>query len=747
VRTQNRLRILALLYYFLIPFFVASPGLAQAVWQGSWETSWPGGGARVTLDQDGAKITGTYPLLSGKIEAIAEGGRLLGNWSEGTRQGSLQFTLSEDGQSFVGRRDGAEWWTGRRSTRMSANVIGNAETPRSTLRSFLSAGNAARDNDREQWTVAAGLLVFDSDSAPVAPGAKNARAIEYFNLLDLLTIRLADFDHLAPRGPSAAVGQIDLRDGSGIGIVFLRQPNGDWRINVPAPSVIARDRERALAAMGHPANRQPEAFEAMASPRDNIRSFLYGVGRWDQAGRALALSALDLSKFNAVTRDTDGELVALQLGRVLQKIGLEALQVIPNHVPLANEYEIFSHGAARFLLVADTSSGARRWLISSETVDRSMELLRISDRLPATQFGFFGEIPETAFFRIRQEISRLLPALLSRLGRMEAWQVLGAVSGLALAVFLAGLLRRLCISIWLYSLGEKIELPRWFKISLTFCFTILFATPIPKIFGIPAHARQVMVPLIGITLTFLLTAIAWYLIKIYSKRLTKLAEQTISNSDDIMISLFFAILRILTIGSCGLGIAYFLSISPVNILAGLGIGGLAVAFAARETIANIFGAAVLAVDRPFKRGDIISVGDSRGAVEHVGIRSTRLRTLENKEIVVPNSKVADTSITNHGVPEPIAASAIFRLALQKNPSVVSDFLVMLREEFMKLVPSGDPQEAISIQHMNGDDVTLKILTPTSMDLIQGQKIVETLALSALARSNEAGVQFSWNASA
>ena len=72
---------------------------------------------------------------------------------------------------------------------------------------------------------------------------------------------------------------------------------------------------------------------------------------------------------------------------------------------------------------------------------------------------------------------------------------------------------------------------------------------------------------------------------------------------------------------------------------------------------------------------------------------------------------------------------------------------MLREEFTKLVPSGDPQEAISIQHMNSDDVALKILTPTSMDLIQGQKIVETLALSALARSNEAGVQFSWNASA
>jgi len=198
VLSQNRLRILSALYCFFFSFLFASSGLAQAVWQGSWETNWPGGRARITLEQDGTKVSGTYPLLSGKIEGTAEAGRLHGDWTEVTRQGTLEFILSEDGQSFVGRRDGAEWWTGRRSTRVTANMNGNAETPRSALRSFLNAGNAARDQDLEQWSIAAGLLVFEADSAPAAPEAKITRTIEYFNLLDLLTFRMADFSCLSP---------------------------------------------------------------------------------------------------------------------------------------------------------------------------------------------------------------------------------------------------------------------------------------------------------------------------------------------------------------------------------------------------------------------------------------------------------------------------------------------------------------------------------------------------------------------
>lgn len=82
------------------------------------------------------------------------------------------------------------------------------------------------------------------------------------------------------------------------------------------------------------------------------------------------------------------------------------------------------------------------------------------------------------------------------------------------------------------------------------------------------------------------------------------------------------------------------------ILAGLGIGGLAVALAAQDTLANIFGSIVIAIDQPFRLGDFVQIGPNAGAVEDVGLRSTRLRTAQRNLIVIPNKNVAAEPIIN-----------------------------------------------------------------------------------------------------
>ena len=84
-------------------------------------------------------------------------------------------------------------------------------------------------------------------------------------------------------------------------------------------------------------------------------------------------------------------------------------------------------------------------------------------------------------------------------------------------------------------------------------------------------------------------------------------------------------------------------------MAGLGIGGLAFAFASRETLSNVFGAGILVSDRPFRRGDWIKTAEVEGSVEEVGIRSTRLRTAQDSVVVVPNGKLADSTIDNLGI--------------------------------------------------------------------------------------------------
>jgi len=81
-------------------------------------------------------------------------------------------------------------------------------------------------------------------------------------------------------------------------------------------------------------------------------------------------------------------------------------------------------------------------------------------------------------------------------------------------------------------------------------------------------------------------------------------------------------------------------------VAGLGIGGLAFALAAKDTLANMFGGAVLITEKPFTLGDWIIVGDVEGTVEDINFRSTKIRKFNKSIVTVPNSRVADSNIIN-----------------------------------------------------------------------------------------------------
>ncbi|MBI2516273.1 MAG: mechanosensitive ion channel [Opitutae bacterium] len=82
------------------------------------------------------------------------------------------------------------------------------------------------------------------------------------------------------------------------------------------------------------------------------------------------------------------------------------------------------------------------------------------------------------------------------------------------------------------------------------------------------------------------------------------------------------------------------------LLAGLGIGGLAFALAAQDTIANLFGSIVVAIDQPFKLGEVIKIQGNVGIVEDIGLRSTKLRLIDKSLIVMPNKMVAAETIVN-----------------------------------------------------------------------------------------------------
>lgn len=84
-----------------------------------------------------------------------------------------------------------------------------------------------------------------------------------------------------------------------------------------------------------------------------------------------------------------------------------------------------------------------------------------------------------------------------------------------------------------------------------------------------------------------------------------------------------------------------LGVPITSMVAGLGIGGLAIALAAQKTIENLFGTYSIGLDQPFREGDFVRVGDLLGTIESIGLRSTRLRTLDRTTILIPNGQLAD----------------------------------------------------------------------------------------------------------
>jgi MscS family membrane protein len=98
-----------------------------------------------------------------------------------------------------------------------------------------------------------------------------------------------------------------------------------------------------------------------------------------------------------------------------------------------------------------------------------------------------------------------------------------------------------------------------------------------------------------------------------------------------------------------------------SIVAGLGIGGLAVALAARSTLENLFGAFSIAADRPFREGDFVKVEDFVGNVENIGLRSTRFRTLDRTLVSMPNGKLADMRLESYTARDRIRLSCIIGL--------------------------------------------------------------------------------------
>lgn len=647
-------------------------------WTGTWDTRWQAGGATLILEQRGERVTGTYPLYQGRVEARVRGRRLRGTWEQPERQGTFEMLLAADGQTFAGQFENEQYWNGARMRPGEGRNFDapDLRAPRDTLQSFLSSVYRARRGEHDALQSAIRCIDFGPEQTVVV-GTLASNVALLYEVLDRSTFTLFEIPgreailnperealQLRQAGTSVEV-ELDLHVGE----------DGMWRIVWPGTEALDAKLAELLAARGEK-RADPQRHNRLTSPRGTMQTFLEEAERWSAGGATIVQSCLDLSQVDASVRAIDAQLYSFTLKRVLDTIGYVHLWGIPDDPTDPLPYVHYEHALGNIVIapkaIPDPDAGdaaeapamKTRWVFTAETL---AGLRGLYDALE----GFRGsatdhDLPRDPYFRLRQFSRSLSPSLVRRDLILENWQWIGLlVLGLGGWWIGLGVQRLLRLLFGRAGKTAPTEAPteilrdedldddgtsrewRFFvpvRLSLTAGLWLLGL----RFLGLP---DRLQVTLLSVSLFAGVLGLVWAsiaLISAVSARLLARAELTNTRLDEILVTLLASVAKI---GAVVLGLVLLaegLALPYQSVLAGIGIGGLAVAIAARDTVANFFGSAVLISDRPFKRGDLVEVMGHIGEVERVGIRSTHIRTYEDSVVVIPNSSLVNEMIDNRG---------------------------------------------------------------------------------------------------
>jgi len=244
----------------------------------------------------------------------------------------------------------------------------------------------------------------------------------------------------------------------------------------------------------------------------------------------------------------------------------------------------------------------------------------------------------------------------SRFAGNEIWKYIG-IAGL---IFLALLLQRLVVFFirnYLKRLLGKTKL-RYLDMAVSradrpiggLVMALVFSLGMPKLaFTIRfSHIASVAIKALA---AYSVVWLAYRLIDVLAIWMEAKADETETKLDDQLVPLIIKTLKVFVSVLGGIFFLQNLNVDVGSLLAGVGLGGLAFALAAKDTIANFFGSIMIFIDKPFQIGDWIVIGKVEGTVEEVGFRTTRVRTFYNSLVTVPNASITNTNVDNYGMRE------------------------------------------------------------------------------------------------
>jgi MscS family membrane protein len=422
-----------------------------------------------------------------------------------------------------------------------------------------------------------------------------------------------------------------------------------------------------------PAARAPVDPLNRRTPRDAMAGFLDATGHRDYVRAA---EFLDLRRLPAATRAQDGPMLARQLRIVLDQVlapDPDALgdeedssrrDGLPPDRELVGTIKDKSSSTPIVLQRVQGDGDARLWKISSATVAQIPRLYR------EYGYGPLGDYLPPAFFEIRF----LDLALWQWIGFLLLVAVSSALAWVGALVVLRGarpLVRRAAPVLgdrFIAALAGPLRLAVGLMIFAAGSALLALSIPARSVFGDLEKALAIFM------VTWLIFRASDVMGGLLADQYTWWGRPAASAVVPLGVKAAKIVVAILAL----IAVLQNVGINVTGVLAGLGIGGLAVALAAQKTVENLFGGITLILDQPVRVGDFCRFGQKLGTVEEIGLRSTRIRTLERTLVSVPNGQFVSFELENFTARDRCWLQTILGLRYETTPDQLRYVLVELR---------------------------------------------------------------------
>jgi MscS family membrane protein len=536
------------------------------------------------------------------------------------------------------------------------NQDGRHRSPRATVRTLLTSITVARANPQ---LIEGAVSCLDLSGLPA--NQKDTAPLLATRLEAVLRARDMDTENL----PDRVEGSIYvLPDEHEKRITLQKMKDGRWLFDqetvAQIPKMYAEAQKQLLDK-----NREAASLNVSpdyASARATVRTVVNGYRRQDFKR---ILASMDLSDIASAAREEVGTQLANKLKQIVARHRRFILQEIPDS-NYSDPYVWLSSPQGVIELVRIPSGNRKgEWVFSRDTVNSIDKLFVVAEDLPyeetivasGTQAYLPSPWTETELWlrrllpgwlratvfatpRFSLQVYELLgyvliPALAYGLYRLTAW---------LLAALLHGILARRGLALPRETVARRLR-PACLLVGAVFLrWGLLVLGPDRELLTPLLVMLNPLIWLLGMWAAFRVIDLIGDLLELHLTAEKKRPE--ITQMLWPVGSLFLKI--ILLVGTLFHLMALF-SWDVTAVLTGLGIGGLAFALGAQDSLKNLFGSFTLIADRPFVVGESVKIGNHEvGTVEVVGMRSTRIRTADDTLLIVPNSNLTTTEITNYG---------------------------------------------------------------------------------------------------